>query len=146
MFCPHSVYICFIWIWAQSANISLYSIKWPIFINEPEYVILCRTSKMKVYVNFGHWSVKPLCFGNSLHVLSGSKSRAPEVVCSPFKLNNAFPNRGSASSLTGAWWSRKCSKSFTVTIFMSSGSRTNTMGIINWYTPPYLYPFNLLYM
>jgi len=27
-FCPHSVYMCFVWIWEQTAIISLYSINW----------------------------------------------------------------------------------------------------------------------
>ena len=28
MFCPHSVFMCFVWIWEQTAIISLYSINW----------------------------------------------------------------------------------------------------------------------
>jgi len=27
-FCPHSVFMCFVWIWEQTAIISLYSISW----------------------------------------------------------------------------------------------------------------------
>ena len=27
-FCPHSVFMCFVWIWEQTATISLYSINW----------------------------------------------------------------------------------------------------------------------
>jgi hypothetical protein len=27
-FCPHSVFMCFVWIWEQTAIISLYSINW----------------------------------------------------------------------------------------------------------------------
>jgi hypothetical protein len=27
-FCPHSVYMCFVWIWEQTVIISLYSINW----------------------------------------------------------------------------------------------------------------------
>ena len=33
-FCPHSVFMCFVWIWEQTAIISLYSINWPVFITE----------------------------------------------------------------------------------------------------------------
>ena len=33
-FCPHSVFMCFVWIWEQTAIISLYSIKWLVFIRE----------------------------------------------------------------------------------------------------------------
>ena len=28
-FCPHSVFMCFVWIWEQTAVISLYNINWP---------------------------------------------------------------------------------------------------------------------
>jgi len=31
-FCPHSVLMCFVWIWEQTAIISLYSINWLVFI------------------------------------------------------------------------------------------------------------------
>jgi hypothetical protein len=34
MFCPHSVFMCFVWIWEQTAIISLYSINWLVFITE----------------------------------------------------------------------------------------------------------------
>jgi len=32
-FCPHSVFMCFVWIWEQTAIISLYSINWLSFYN-----------------------------------------------------------------------------------------------------------------
>ena len=37
-FCPHSVFMCFVWIWEQTAIISLYSFKWLVFITETECV------------------------------------------------------------------------------------------------------------
>jgi hypothetical protein len=37
-FCPHSVFVCFVWISEQTAIISLYSINWLIFITETECV------------------------------------------------------------------------------------------------------------
>ena len=37
-FCPHSVFMCFVWIWEQTAIISLYSINCLIFITEKECV------------------------------------------------------------------------------------------------------------
>jgi hypothetical protein len=33
-FCPHSVFVCFVWISEQTAIISLYGINWLVFINE----------------------------------------------------------------------------------------------------------------
>jgi len=37
-FYPHSVFVCFVWIWEQTAIISLYSINWLVFITETECV------------------------------------------------------------------------------------------------------------
>jgi hypothetical protein len=37
--CPHSVFMCFVWIWEQPAIISLYSINWLVFITETECVL-----------------------------------------------------------------------------------------------------------
>ena len=31
-FCPHSVFMCFLWIWEQTAIISLYNINWLVFL------------------------------------------------------------------------------------------------------------------
>ena len=37
-FCPHSVFMCFVWISEQTAIISLYTINWLVFITETESV------------------------------------------------------------------------------------------------------------
>ena len=37
-FCPHSVFVCFVWISEQTAIISLYSINWLVCITEKECV------------------------------------------------------------------------------------------------------------
>jgi hypothetical protein len=37
-FCPHSVFMCFVWISEQRAIILLYSINWPVCITETESV------------------------------------------------------------------------------------------------------------
>jgi hypothetical protein len=37
-FCPHSVFVCFVWISEQTAIISLHSIKWLVFTTETECV------------------------------------------------------------------------------------------------------------
>ena len=41
-FCPHSIFMCFVWIWEQKAIISLYSIDWLIFITDG-VCLLCGT-------------------------------------------------------------------------------------------------------
>jgi len=38
-FCPHSVFMCFVWIWEQTAIIFLYSINWLVFITETECLL-----------------------------------------------------------------------------------------------------------
>jgi hypothetical protein len=40
MFCPHSVFMCFVWISEQIAIISLYSIKWLVFVMETRCVFV----------------------------------------------------------------------------------------------------------
>ena len=37
-FCPYRVFMCFVWIWEQTAIISLYSIDWLVFVTETECV------------------------------------------------------------------------------------------------------------
>ena len=42
MFCPHSVFVCFGWIWEQTAIISLHRINWLVgFCNRDEVCLLC---------------------------------------------------------------------------------------------------------
>jgi len=47
-FCPHSVFLCFVWISEQTAIISLYNINWLVFITDlslySPVVTICTTS------------------------------------------------------------------------------------------------------
>ena len=48
-FCPHRVFMYFVWIWEQTAIISLYSINWLVFITETESVYFAvRTGSLYV--------------------------------------------------------------------------------------------------
>jgi len=48
-FCPHTVFMCFVWIWEQTAIISLYSINWPFWITETECVYCAvRTAYVRI--------------------------------------------------------------------------------------------------
>jgi len=38
-FCPHSVFVCFVWISEQTAIISLYSINWLVSVTETECLL-----------------------------------------------------------------------------------------------------------
>jgi len=49
--CPHSVFMCFVWIWEQTGIMSLYSINWLVFITERESVYCTvRTGYIEFYV------------------------------------------------------------------------------------------------
>jgi len=73
-FCPHSVFMFFEWIWAQTAIISLYSIDWLVFITETEcllrgtfYIlrsaqtvylwVLCGSEYKEWFFTVQHWLV-----------------------------------------------------------------------------------------
>jgi hypothetical protein len=47
-FCPHSVFMCFVWIWEQTAIIFLYTINWLVCITETE-CLLCGTDWVFIY-------------------------------------------------------------------------------------------------
>jgi len=49
-FCPQSVFMCFVWIWEQTAIISPYSINWLVFITETECVY-CAVRTGSVYMS-----------------------------------------------------------------------------------------------
>ena len=54
-FCPQSVFMCFVWIWEQTAIISLYSINWPVFITETECVYCAvRTGSLYIILRSAH--------------------------------------------------------------------------------------------
>ena len=46
--CPQSVFMCFVWIWEQTAIISLYNINWLVFITETECVYCALRSTFYV--------------------------------------------------------------------------------------------------
>jgi len=54
-FCPHSVFMCFVWIWEQTAIISLYNINWPVCITETECVY-CGVRTGSLYI------IQVMCF------------------------------------------------------------------------------------
>jgi hypothetical protein len=48
-FCPHSVFMCFVWIWEQTAIISLYNTNWLVCVTETE-CLLRGTDWMFIYI------------------------------------------------------------------------------------------------
>ena len=59
-FSPHSAFMCFVWIWEQTAIISLYSINWLVCITETECVHCAvrtgylNTSKSRRSISVSH--------------------------------------------------------------------------------------------
>jgi len=81
-FCPHSVFMCFVWIWEQTAIISLYSINWQVFITETECVYCAvRTGSLYIILRSAH--TVHLC------VLCGSENKQrlfPYTACAGLSL------------------------------------------------------------
>ena len=74
--CSHSVIMCFVWIWQQTAIISLYNINWLVCITETEYVYCavrteCLNTSRVTWL--GHLSADILRLG--LHLLCRTSSR-----------------------------------------------------------------------
>ena len=58
-FCPHTVFMCFVWISEQTAIISLYNINWLVFITETKCVF-CAVGTVSLYiiqVNLSVWTL-----------------------------------------------------------------------------------------
>ena len=73
-FCPHSAFMCFVWIWEQTAIISLYSINWLVFITETECVY-CAVRTGSLYTASLAFSNSTFCHTVYLCVLCGSENR-----------------------------------------------------------------------
>ena len=50
-FCPHSVFMCFVWIWEQTSIISLYNINWLVCITETECVYCAVRTEQSRFIN-----------------------------------------------------------------------------------------------
>ena len=53
-FCPHGAFMCFVWIWEQTAIISLYNINWLVFISERECVHCAVRTEYLYITKFNH--------------------------------------------------------------------------------------------
>ena len=112
-FCPHSVFMCFVWIWEQTAIISLYSINWLVFITEMERVYCAVRSTLYVLAtqfvwtweqtaNISLYSINWLVFVTEMESVYFSVRtgylKTIQVNCSPLKsyfvqFNNIYRSR-----------------------------------------------------
>ena len=68
-FCPHSVFMCFMWISEQTAIISQHNINWLVFIREMESVYCAvRTELLKtMQFNFCLWQESDMSLRRTWH-------------------------------------------------------------------------------
>ena len=71
-FCPHSVFMCFVWIWEQTAIISLYSINWLVFITETGCVY-CAVRTGSLYI------IQVNLHFNGLIIIVNNKKSSPQT-------------------------------------------------------------------
>ena len=86
-FCPHSVFMCFVWISEQTAIIPLYNINWLVFITQTQCVYFAvRTGSLYVIqANWPVFSPSPLR-AYSLRTMSHSDRRFAESICYPVSI------------------------------------------------------------
>jgi len=113
--CPHSVFMCSVWISEQTAIISLYSINWLIFITETECVYCAvrteclyaiqaplKPSGHYMYHQVSHSQILPSTETVYLCVLCGSQNKQRLFPCTA--LTDWFYNRNGACLLRGTDW------------------------------------------
>jgi len=80
IFCPHSVFMCFVWIWEKTAIISLYNINW----------LVCITETQCVYC-----AVRSTIFFNNAFIRNvGNALRSDAASCRVERLNRQHGERG----------------------------------------------------
>ena len=76
-FCPHTVFMCFVWISEQTAIISLYSINWLVFITETECVYCAVRTGEFIYESRSWIPLKQLCNCSEMHPAAWRSSHTP---------------------------------------------------------------------
>jgi hypothetical protein len=120
-FCPHTIFICFVWISEQTAIISLYSINWLDSITETE-CLLRGTDWVFIYNSAGQFEIQTSLLEKDslllIPVQTGSAAHHASFTINPDSLS-----RGKAA---GAWhWSATPS----TTKVKNEWSYTNVTGI-----------------
>jgi len=86
MFCPHSVFMCFVWISEQTAIISLYNINWLVFISvywavrtECLYIIQVNLKCSSFLGTYGKLCKSTNSYVIPLHLSSGPSVREEQL-------------------------------------------------------------------
>ena len=83
-FCPHSVFLCFVWIWEQTAIISLYSFNWLVFVTETECEI--RTGSLYIIQPDGNYMYHQI----NIHKLYVLPTHCIYVFCVDLRTNSHY--------------------------------------------------------
>ena len=75
-FCPHSVFMCFVWIWEQTAIISLYNINWLVFITKTDCVY-CAVRTGALY------TIHVLLVVKEINTCCSNCSKMPRCISAP---------------------------------------------------------------
>jgi hypothetical protein len=96
--------MCFVWISEQTAIISLYSINWPIFITETEYVYCAVRAEFFniIQINFGCISERHLVFTFPLVSRNTKRLQLPAVAAAPLRSISHEHATGSAQQRLAA--------------------------------------------
>jgi len=110
-FCPHTVFMGFVWIWEQTAIISLYNINWLVFRTETECVYCAvRTGSIYIIQASGHYMYHHF----NLHKFYVLPTQCIYVFCVDLRTNSdyfpiqhwlaGFYNRDGVCLLRGTDW------------------------------------------
>jgi len=97
-FCPHSVFMCFVWIWEETAIISLHSIDWLVFITETECVY-CAVRTGSLYTASLTFSNSTFCPHNVFMCFVWVWEQT--AIISLYSINWLFYNRDGVCLLRG---------------------------------------------
>ena len=137
--CPHSVFMCFVWISEQTAIISLYSINWLVFITEMESVYCAvRTESLntiQVILMFRHKCNVPLKMGT----LISARQPLAEAKLPMYKAaSSSTINHATSRCLIALWFCTQDTTSSSVWFQHVSETRTVTVRyeVKNWTSNP----------
>ena len=121
-FCPHSVFMCFVWISEQTASISLYSINWLVFITETDCVYCAvRTGSL----NIAHGTA--ICSNPRIQILQEKKESCQIINRPTIKHVISLRNIRRSNFLWAQHFDRRCS--FATQLCRSAGNLSLTNGV-----------------
>jgi hypothetical protein len=144
-FCPHSVFMCFVWIWEQTAITSLYSINWLCFRNPKLKCLRCMVFWyiLKIFLSLFfsffhcHFIFRTLCpVSPSSKICCAPNCGACTYVALGSRCETAVPTAPAATTVTSPWkltagWRPASSVRFPLTsLFGSPYTAVTRTGII----------------